>query len=139
MLNAELLRKTMSWVEQHPETHDQGKWFDNTPCGTKYCFAGHAAILAGAQSPTHLPVGRHWFVDVDGVAVDRHIHGVTQAVEEYARAALGLTSLQTAYLVDGDRTREELRTLVEAIIADPDIHGDDLCALLYPARMEIHP
>lgn len=131
MLNAELLRKTMDWVDQHPETHDQGKWFDLTPCGAKYCFAGHAAILAGAQEPTHLTVSQMWFIDVDGVAVDSYIPGATRSVEQHAQRVLGLTSGQAGYLFDADRSRAELRVLVDAIIEKPDIDPDAIFDLLY--------
>lgn len=44
MLNIDLLDKTMNYIIEHPEEHDQGMW----RCGTSRCFAGWACTLDGA-------------------------------------------------------------------------------------------
>lgn len=45
MLNIDLLDKTMNYITEHPEQHDQGVW----RCGTSRCFAGWACTLDGAE------------------------------------------------------------------------------------------
>lgn len=44
MLNIDLLDKTMNYIIEHPEEHDQNQW----RCGTSRCFAGWACSLDGA-------------------------------------------------------------------------------------------
>lgn len=47
--NIPLLRKTLEHIEAHPEEHNQEFWALKTPCGTAFCFAGHAVQLAGYE------------------------------------------------------------------------------------------
>lgn len=48
MPNIELLNKTLDHIKAHPETWKQSWWVTPTiTCGTAYCFAGHAVVLAG--------------------------------------------------------------------------------------------
>lgn len=44
MLNIDLLDRTMNYINEHPDEHDQGVW----RCGTSRCFAGWACSLDGA-------------------------------------------------------------------------------------------
>lgn len=48
-LNIYLLEKTLTYIQSHPEEHEQSDWGRVTPCGTTMCFAGHAAELAGEE------------------------------------------------------------------------------------------
>lgn len=41
MLNKDLLGRTISHIENHPEEHEQKTFV--TDSGTAYCFTGHAA------------------------------------------------------------------------------------------------
>lgn len=47
MTNVDLLRQTLEHIETHPELWDQMHWAHQTACGTAYCFAGTALMLAG--------------------------------------------------------------------------------------------
>lgn len=119
-INADLLETTMEYIEAHPEEHDQGTWRNR--CSTAFCFAGHAAILAGAESPKVLANSTdYWYIDTDGKAVaDREEHPRAVHVQEYARAALGLNYPQTPILFHSDNTVYQLRAMVDKLIADPD-------------------
>jgi hypothetical protein len=46
-VNVDLLQRTLDYIEEHPEEWDQYLWGHKTPCGTTFCFAGHAALLSG--------------------------------------------------------------------------------------------
>lgn len=43
--NVPLLKKTLQHIEKHPEVWEQRAF----RCGTQFCFAGHAALLAGSK------------------------------------------------------------------------------------------
>lgn len=119
MTNGELLEATMSYIEQHPEEHDQNEW--TNACGTAFCFAGHAAILSGVERPVNLR-GERWGItfDLESVPDPRmNIPGVVH-VETYATRVLGLTGEQANALFDPDNTREELRAMVDKLKVDPD-------------------
>lgn len=46
-MNTENLVATLNHILDRRETYDQSCWHKKTDCGTTYCFAGHAQILAG--------------------------------------------------------------------------------------------
>lgn len=46
MPNTDLLKRVLTQIGTHPETWFQGMWAKQTPCGTTYCFAGHAVALS---------------------------------------------------------------------------------------------
>lgn len=49
-INVPLLRKSLEYLTEHPEEHDQEAWAFRAPsCGTTYCLAGHVVRLAGHQ------------------------------------------------------------------------------------------
>lgn len=135
--NVELLRATMKFIEQHPEKHEQGQWA--TQCGTAFCYAGHAALLAGATPPSanSMTHGRFWMVD-PGTFQSRsettleQIASGTLPVDEFAARQLGITVSEAEVMFAGDRTRQELRMLVDALCDgawiddDEYIHFDDV-------------
>jgi len=41
MTNVEMCQRTLAWILDHPEHHDQKNW----KCGTKMCVAGVAIML----------------------------------------------------------------------------------------------
>jgi hypothetical protein len=43
--NVDLLRRTLAYIEEHPQEWNQRAW----RCGTTACFAGHAVILDGGR------------------------------------------------------------------------------------------
>ena len=45
--NWELLLSTFETIVRNPQSWQQSDWA--SPCGTAYCFAGHASILAGGK------------------------------------------------------------------------------------------
>lgn len=45
--NVALLKQTLNFIKDNPETWDQGNW-----CGTSQCFAGWAVTLAGMRADT---------------------------------------------------------------------------------------
>lgn len=121
--NVALLQATMAYIEKNPEQHDQNNWI--TACGTAFCYAGHAAILAGAARPGNEVAewGRSWAINVEtleSLAVES-VSGYSDTVkpiDEFAAARLGLTLDEADVLFDGDQTLRTLRILVDALCAD---------------------
>lgn len=124
MLNKDLLERTMSYIEAHPEEHDQTRWAN--ACGTAFCFAGHAAILSGATRPQGL--NSFWGITPDGRAVDYFETTEDGALLAfgYARQKLGLNFPQASALFSSANTVESLREMVDALKADPDAHLEPL-------------
>jgi len=51
-INVELLRRTLEYITEHPEQHDQSIWARihvKESCGTAMCLCGWAATLAKAE------------------------------------------------------------------------------------------
>lgn len=74
MTNVALLQRTLEMIELNPERWDQDHWVSTTECGTTYCLAGWAYVLA------------------TGVEFDE-LHE-PEGIFEQAQAALGLTEQQ---------------------------------------------
>lgn len=118
--NVELLQTTMRQIEQNPETHDQGRWI--TACRTAFCYAGHAAILAGALPPAAAKdeFGSFWAIDPTTCksallsAYDLR-ESSKMPVDVFAAKRLGITGAEAEVLFAGDRTIPELRALVDAL------------------------
>lgn len=116
--NVELLRKTLKYIEDHPEEWRQESWH----CGTKACFAGHAALLAGgtwAHEHGMCMLARdddphdHVWQTYDGTAlVD---------VDDRAIRVLGVTEEQASRLFWYANSLDALRTEVVAIVGE-DAH-----------------
>jgi hypothetical protein len=49
VINVALLRRTLQWVQEHPEHWNQRRWAVESRCGTAFCFAGAALFLTEAQ------------------------------------------------------------------------------------------
>lgn len=88
MINVPLLRKTLEYISDHPEEHNQSCWAErglNTPCGTAFCAAGHAVQFAGHQ------------IDWEGDEyADTVMGGGT--IEQVAAQELGLSGRQANHL-----------------------------------------
>lgn len=73
MGNIELLKKTKEFMQANPSLHNQDTWIkfrgvaSTNMCHTSMCTAGHAAVLAGAQVPTHAQyVDNGWTLSKEG-------------------------------------------------------------------------
>jgi len=116
-IDTALLEATMLLIEEHPEQHDQAHWVWNAQaaeCETTYCFAGHAALLAGAEPPAR---SGSWFVDerTGRLAVFGAPHA--KPVADFAQGKLGLTEGQADKLFHGANTIPQLRALVDQYVA----------------------
>lgn len=121
-VNLELLNKTLDIIKVKPEEYDQNTWVskdEDSPCGTTMCFAGHAAILAGAEIPDPKKhIVQDWYVklsdnsylnyqDTSAVNYNEYTH-----VQFFAQKALGITSEEQDWLFHSDRTVEEIERAV---------------------------
>jgi hypothetical protein len=107
-LNIPLLRKTMEYIEAHPEKWDQGDWVSFGPtCKTTMCFAGTAAYLAGAVMVPG---------DIERCTLP---DGSRESIPGYAIEQLGLSDAQAdAIFYSGPNSPRELRELVEDVIGE---------------------
>lgn len=115
MANENLLKLTMLYIKTFPEKHDQGDWVN--PCDSTMCFAGHAAVLAGATFKNKIyQEEEEWLVDpITGKHKDWHYNGDRVYIQEFARKKLGLTVRESDYLFHQRRTHEELEKAVEML------------------------
>jgi hypothetical protein len=106
VINVDLLRETLQHIKEHREEWDQKQW----RCGAAACFAGHAAILAGAE----------WEGDSDfGIYVlppNAKSEGEFLFVGAYAQAVLGLSNAEADDLFWQDNTLADLEAKVAALI-----------------------
>lgn len=47
--NIDLLKKVLKQITEDPDSHDQGEWEIQTPCGTTRCVGGWALHLSSQQ------------------------------------------------------------------------------------------
>jgi hypothetical protein len=83
--NAAELVAIYQHIKTHPEEWRQGWWGRRDACGTAFCFAGHAAVRAGAEP--------QWHASVDGVEAFDFVmtpDGNAELVDEFAARVLGL-------------------------------------------------
>lgn len=103
MRNIELLEKTMQFIKDNPEKHDQAQW-----CGTAQCFAGWATSLEGYTERMYRD-GRPSMSYL--VANGRNVHAA-----ELAAQLLGLTGDEADRLFDGGNTIEHLELMVKDLV-----------------------
>lgn len=90
-LNIPKAQRLYKHLEDNPEQHFQGVWYEENPtCGTTACAAGWQAILDGAD------IVRNTWTDTSGTysyasASTVLIDGVPVGIDVYARKSLGLT------------------------------------------------
>ena len=118
--NVTLLQTTMRFIELNPDKHNQRAWVNE--CGTAFCYAGHAALLAGVTEPPMSVTASYdyWGVNIStlescGVARYEDLNAGTQIVDEFAAQQLGLTEEEASTLFEADRTVKALRALVDAL------------------------
>jgi len=140
-VNLELLNSTLARIKELPQEYRQSTWVsqaENNVCGTTMCFAGHAAVLAGAEIPNpkkHSIVD--WFVAEDennsylNLDDAYYSNGDTpnQHVQDFATKALGLTYKQREYLFEADRTMDQIEQAVHELNTYGEIlsYDDDPC------------
>jgi hypothetical protein len=93
MINTDLLVRTYRYIIKHPDEYSQRRWGQRRLFhANRFCFAGHAANLAGAR-PLLSWQGRfgfpHQVVTPDGRKVN---------IVDYATEVLGLTDYQSHVL-----------------------------------------
>ena len=117
MPNTDLLQRTLAQIEEHPEMWGQQDFARQTDCGTAFCFAGHAVMLA---HPTAVPT-------FDGaeatsfVSIPDHPVRPIWWIPELARDLLGLGKTTGDILFDADNSLDELRDMVADLLAGGDL------------------
>lgn len=109
--NVALLNQTLAYIEAHPQEWDQTTWH----CGTTACFAGHAALLDGAEwAPANVPIGELVLARDDDPDLNVLVLDGTPSVfvDDRAQRILGLTEYQATELFSGCNSLDDLRTLV---------------------------
>lgn len=113
MANVGLLKLTLDYIKLFPEKHDQGDWVD--PCNSTMCFAGHAAMLAGATFKKKIWEDEYeWLVDPE---TGKHTREGSEReyVQYFAARQLGLTEGEADYLFHQSRTPEQIEKAVEML------------------------
>jgi hypothetical protein len=110
-MNKELLERTMQYIEDHPEEHDQTMWFVQTPCGTTACFAGWACVLSGLKPDFTIQAPFNYRPDIT-----YHVEGTDEWVKPVAQKLLGLTHYDADTLFDASNTVEELKMYVKDLL-----------------------
>lgn len=109
MINKELLLETLQYIEEHPEKWNQKHWVPE--CGTACCFAGRAALLAGATYPL-------WMRNAGRTATMVLPYGAIVSVSDYAAGKLGIDSKDADKLFDAKNTLEDLNLVVKQLIEE---------------------
>jgi hypothetical protein len=88
------IRKLVETLKAMPaELYEQRTWMKDSPCGTRACIAGHAALMEGYGSQkSRLVVSQ----DADGWSYDRY-----RSINELAREILGLSERTAERLFSG--------------------------------------
>lgn len=112
--NVELLTRVLAHIETEPDSWKQEsfRYHDElSACATAFCFAGHAAVMTGAQVPAYR--WTDWSLAEDGtVDEDSDVH-----VADWARVKLGLTEPEAAALFAWHNNLATLRKHVVRYIA----------------------
>lgn len=102
--NIELLEKTMRYIEDNPDKHDQSKWW----CDTAGCFAGWALSLSGV-SPRELE-------NLRDQSLALAVNPYRSPVASRAMQVLGLTVGESRKMFDSDNTRDMLSLMVKDLV-----------------------
>lgn len=108
--NLPLLWKVFHHIEDHPEEWYQGAYVREVQrpnfCGTVFCFAGHAALIANPEAVPTKDL-QSW----SGLL--RFPDGTQRRIAEVAQKDLGLTLRERWNLFDGGNTLNDLRHIIE--------------------------
>jgi hypothetical protein len=102
------LRGTLAHIEAHPDEWNQGRWGTRTTCGTTFCFAGWACVLAGQDD-------FEWSSDGDTFCLSDG-----EPMRSAARDILGLDINQACELFSSDRTLDSLKRIVARLCAEAE-------------------
>lgn len=124
MLNRELLERTMTYIKDHPEQHDQASY--RSKCGTTMCFAGWALTLNGHVltngSEDSLSSTLVDGIDTDSVDVLGNVFG---ACFTAARSDLGLSLRQAKRLfLDMSADVGRVEAIVKDIMNESEVIGE---------------
>jgi len=109
-INAPLLRKTMDYIEEHPEEWYQAKWGIRRPgCGTRACFAGHALMLSGYELLNS--IGSASLLTATHPGRDKVL-----TIAQAAKEELGLDMYEADALFCANNTMSGLRSIVTEFI-----------------------
>lgn len=101
MPNVELLERTIQFIKDNPDKHDQTNW-----CGTSQCFAGWAATLSGWRAGSNSIFNSIMIRD----------DGQRSTASEAAMAELGITLEDATTLFEAGNEVEDLELMVKDII-----------------------
>lgn len=113
MANADRLLDVLTFLETHPDQHDQGIWISTGTCGTVGCLAGWACLRNGYVEliSEDLMLGAvHW-----GVYIDSDPTKTVLSVFEVAMNLLELDSDDAEWIFDGDNTLEDLWCIADGL------------------------
>ena|SRR5258706_8207228 len=96
MANLERLDQVINIIETNPERWDQGTWGSMTDCGSTYCIAGWACLLAGLTL--------NWF---DNTLINANGHDPFDAGQKI----LELTDEQAHYLFFARTDLDEIKLI----------------------------
>ena len=107
--NLPLLWKTLDHIEAHPDEWFQRDWVLKTKCGTAFCFAGTAVMLAHSDAEVVWAEDepKEWDTSCD-VLID----GVKRDIGVLATEDLGLTLSEADNLFDPNTTLDEMRDFI---------------------------
>lgn len=94
MLNIDLLDKTMNYINEHPDEHDQSMW----RCGTSRCFAGWACSLDGAVPEIPEDYLPYWQIDWRGAPLGQRTR--EGFIEYYTTVDYGYGPARAAEMAD---------------------------------------
>ena len=115
VVNKKLLRKVLRYIKTHPKEWDQDIWGEKKPCGTAFCFAGHALAMAGAKLRWSKPDEDGW-QELDAVRFPHRAYETN--ISRAAQRVLGLTGDQAGYLFGGSNTLKEIESIVSNILQE---------------------
>lgn len=120
MANVQLLEEVMTFIDDHPDKHDQMQWLsgrtpDRNPahwCATSGCFAGWAIVLSGVLTEAEIGervrmnLGDDWCVQAPQIA----------------QGILDIPFEDRTILFHGNNTRENLGLMVKDIVNGEHLH-----------------
>lgn len=115
--NVELLEKTITFIADHPEQHEQDVWISE--CGTTACFAGWALRLNGVASTEIARLSNSFDYLYEGLGI-----------RAKAGRALGLTREETHTLFSGKNSFSALQLMVKDLVNGDQLQNRDYYAHL---------
>lgn len=116
--NVKLLQDTLDFIKTNPKNYNQGDWVEagesaDEVCETTMCFAGHAALLAGATFDKDIWFDEfEWQVDFETGKHGNYYDDDLVHVSTYAASKLGLNANEHSYLFSSERSIQEIEQAV---------------------------